>query len=183
MNAKLSVDPKKLKDALKKIKLSDRRFSVGEAAFSFNDGWLELQAQGVSVQITASGTWPGRVRVSLYNLRPMLSHPPKENPLLIRFQDDLLFFGSYSVSAQWEDISPQPELIPMGLSWVELLKLRFEYPEAALISSGMAPKIAMAEKKFEIRISKAAALLVETGVKEQDLMELVVGKLGESKKR
>jgi len=122
MNAELSVDPKELKAALKKIKLAGR-FSAGEVAFSFKDGFLELQAQGVSVQIAASGSWPGRVRVSLFSLRPLLLHPPKENPLLIRFQDDHLLFGSYSVPAQFEDISPLEVLVIMAHSKQQI---RFE---------------------------------------------------------
>ena len=58
MNAELLVDGRELKDALKTIRLSDRKLSCGEVAFSFTDGWLELQTQGVSVQIVASETWP-----------------------------------------------------------------------------------------------------------------------------
>ena len=183
MNAELSVNPKELKDALKKIRLSDRKFTVGEVAFSFKDGFLELQTQGVSVEIAASGTWPGKARANLFNLRPLLLHPPKENPLIIRFREGHLLFGSYSVPANWEDISPPPALIPMDLSWIELLKLRFEYPEAVLLSAGMGPKIEKAEEELRGAIGMAFSYLRETGITEKDLMELVERKLSEAKKR
>lgn len=182
MNAELLVDGRELKDALKTIRLSDRKLSCGEVAFSFTDGWLELQTQGVSVQIVASGTWPGRARASLSGLRPLLLQPPQGNQVVIRFSDDRLAIGSYSVRAQWEDISPPPTIVAMDLSWIELLKLRFEYSEATLISGGMGPKIARAEKELEANIAHAAVHLCETGVTEQDLLELVYRKLAESKK-
>lgn len=177
MDSKLSVNPKELKDAFKKIKLSDRKLAVGEVAFSFKDGFLELQTQGVSVQIPASGTWTGRVRVNVHNLRPMIQFPPKDNPLIIRYENNRLLFGSYSIPVQLEDISPPPTLIPMDLTWIELLRLKLEYPEATLISSGIKPKIEKAEEKLVSKVLKAADILKETGVSGKELMDLVRHKL------
>lgn len=180
MYAELSVERMELKGALKTLKFSDRTFSIGEVALSFKDGWLELQTQGISVQIAASGIWPGRARISLRSLRPILLNPPKDNPLIISFHEGHVLFGSYSVPSHWEDISPPAALVAMDISWIEVLKLRFKHSEAALISGGMGPKIAEAENKLKTKVAMARDYLIETGVTEQDLVDLVYRKLKES---
>jgi len=180
MNIEIKVSRSDFRSVLKKLKIANKPMKYGEAVISFDSNELCFQAQGVEVQIHAEGYWPGKARVSLFNLNPLLRLLrllPAQDPILIRYQDNKLFVQSYTMPCIWQDISPEFVEIPIDIPWTEILKLRYRYTEPQLISSGIMPKLVAAEDKLNNLIIAASKLLKPAGISEDDLHRLAEKKL------
>ena len=157
------------KAVLKQFKLVMKSVKTGDVHLSFDGSRMNITMQGLDTSITGQGYWPGTARVALRLILPLAKMPPENDPVTIRFKDAKMYVGSYSMPASWQHISPQTIELPLDAKPNDILRLRFRYSEAQILSSGFMPKLEELEKEAIVKITNAARLLKQYGVTPVDI--------------
>jgi hypothetical protein len=102
----LTVSATPLRTAFRKLaKLLPKRITKGaELVLRFQDGVLYIDGPGVTVDVPASGSWPGQARVPASFARMLAIGPPTGNPLTLEFVDgQLVIHGATTLrlTAAW----------------------------------------------------------------------------------
>lgn len=93
-----------------RIKLSDfkkaaepftkKRLKMTAVTLSFDNGQLIFEAGPIAVKVPAEGNWIGRVLFAPEILRAMAMVPPKQDPIIIAYENGRLSFGGVKISCQ-----------------------------------------------------------------------------------
>jgi len=145
---------------------------LGRALLSFENGFLSIVAGKVSTVMRAEGDWRGRATFFPEILRALAKEPPTHDPLPIAYAEGYLRIGNVTIPCLLDtenkpfiDDWPSPSL-------VDLLYLSRTVPPEKLKPS-LAKKANVAREVAERRIKKAAALLEDLEVLEEEIRALV----------
>lgn len=168
----LHVSRRELLDALKLLARHGRKRG-GNVALGYSDGCLELHYGGVTATASATGEWPGRMRIESKYLIGIRSLLPRDDPLVLRVEGNTFHVGGSTFPCAWDD--EQVELIPTAINAgrLDLLTLPYEYSDEQIAASGLAGPVADAEEWRDKLIERAASVLEPLGVRQGDLERLV----------
>jgi hypothetical protein len=144
-----------------------------DAVLSYENGMLEICLNGHTIQATAEGSLPGLTRISgirTINLSKVL---PTDDPLIIAFDGERLYMGSFSIPCVWHNVEANPIQLPIDPSLTTLLGLRLQYKEDEIFTSGFSQLVNEAEGKRKMLVRRAANVLEPLGVRLEDVERLV----------
>lgn len=176
--SRLAVSATHLQTAFRRLtKLLPKRFTKSaQLVLRFDNGVLFIDGPGTTVDLPASGSWPGRARLAASFARMLALAPPAGDPLVLEFADgQLVIRGATTLRlrAVWEDISPPRADTVLDLSDRELLKLQAREAPAAIVSSGLERAIRRAELRLQRSIDRAYKSLAEYGLSRDELEKSV----------
>lgn len=168
----LQVSRRELLDALKLLARHGRK-GGGNVVVGYSDGCLELHYGGVTARASATGDWPGGMRIEPKYVIGIRSLLPREDPLVLRVDGNPFRVGGATYPCGWDD--EQVELIPAAIntSRLDLLTLRYEYSDEQIAASGLAGPVADAEEWRDKLVERAAQVLEPLGVKHSDVERMV----------
>ena len=159
-------------------KVMGRRKNLGDALLMHDVGRLLIRVAGAEFAIPANGQWLGEWRVSATLLRALAKVPPAEDPVVVQVHGGRLRIAGTSMACHWQPPETASIEVPLNLDLRGRLKLAFQYSDAELQQSGIAPLIADAREEMERSIATAAKALAPLGVSPVDLRTLVITRLG-----
>jgi hypothetical protein len=167
--ARLSISATALRAAFATLNrlLPARSRKSGELVLSFAGGLLAIEGPGAGLEVAATGTWPGRARVSASITKMMATAPPDGDPLMLGYSEGrLVLAGSTTLrfKAAWEDISPARLEIPIDATDRDLLRVADSQTSAELTSAGLTGLVCTAEQRFQKVVDLTHAPLAKYGV-------------------
>src|SRR2546422_556832 len=92
------------------------------------DGNVSMFGPGASVTFDGNGYWPGSAFVQGALLKKLGLCLPAGDAIQLEFKDGLVI-GNVRLTARWQDISPEPAVIPLDASLGEILAVEVEQPD------------------------------------------------------
>jgi hypothetical protein len=169
----LTVNRQELAQGLQLLHKFVRTPEQLEAVFSFGDGLLSIQMDGMTVSAAAEGGWNGEARVSSIAMLSLAGGLPEADPLRVWVEENRLHVGSFSAPCVWQESGGSRIDWPINPSLSEALRLRFHHTDEEIARSGLASVVEAAEREQDRRIAQAAAILVPLGVGAADLRRMV----------
>ena len=163
---RLTLPAGPLQEAFERLEdlLPRKSIKTAELVLRFSAETLLVEGPGATVDVPATGVWPGRARVSASFTRLLATSLPDGDPLVLEFTDGrLVLRGATTIrfKAAWEDISPRRVDVALDLSDAELLKVRNRETSAAITSSGLGKLADGAERRFQHAVDLAYTPLSE----------------------
>jgi hypothetical protein len=155
--------------ALKSFRL---RSLSNTALLAFENGFLSIESGEQLVTMRALGEWHGRAWTNSNLLKALATAPPSEDPVAIAYSDGKLRVGSTTIGCDWELVSKVFVNKATNPSVLDLLAMDRSSPRSEVHASGLARRIREAQLKLEKDIRKAAKILVDAEVSEDDLWAL-----------
>ena len=144
------------------------------AAIAFRDGYASFEAEsGEVVAVHADGTWDGMARIPAYYLAVLYETPPREDPVVIRYEDGKLSISTLSVGCQWELVSAKTLKASESPSVLDLLALDRTVSRAEVHGTSLGKKIAQAKRVAGAAVTRAATSLAHFGIKREEVEAMV----------
>lgn len=94
-----------IKSAKHGAKLGKRNIARESVEFRYDGKNLVITIVDVGRSISASGSWEGKVSVSLALMGRFAKAPPTQDPLIISYTDSKLKIGTTSFPATWSQLA------------------------------------------------------------------------------
>jgi hypothetical protein len=173
MRYELKVNRKELIDGLILLRKTAKPKKNMEAVFSFEKSNFVVFVNGVSIEASAEGEFPGLVRIPAAQAITLSKLLPPEDPLTIAHDEERLYIGTFSMPCTWHNVQAHPVQLPIDASLPMLLGLRLKHTDEEIFQSGYSNPLGEAEHKKKMLITKAANALEPLGVKRADVERLV----------
>jgi hypothetical protein len=173
MKNDLRVERADLIDALKKLKKLVKRKTPAQAFLSFEKGMLVVSLDGISIECSAEGQFPGIVRIPGVKALTLSEVLPLEDPLTIGHDKQRLYIGPFSMSCGWLEGKPEPIQVPTDAPIRHMLALRLKYSEEQILKSGLSGAVHNARAVRTKLEHQAAYVLEPLGVTLSDIQTLV----------
>jgi hypothetical protein len=173
MRHELKVNRSELLDGLIRLKKAAKPKKNMEAVLSFERGNFVVFINGVSIDASASGEFPGLVRIDASKAINLAKALPSEDPLTIAHDEERLYIGTFSLGCTWHNVQLHPVQLPIDPPLPLLLGLRLKHSNQEIFQSGYSNPVGEAEHKARMLITKAANALEPLGVKRADIEKLV----------
>jgi len=173
MRHEIKVNRKELLDGLIRLKKAAKPRKHMEAVLSFEKGNFVVFINGVSVEASATGEFPGLVRIDATKAINLAKVLPPDDPLTIAHDEERIYFGTFSLGCTWHNVQAHPVQLPIDAPLPLLLGLRLKYSDQEIFQSGYSNPLGEAEHKAKMLITKAANALEPLGVKRGDVEKLV----------
>ena len=165
----LTVPRDQLKGAIQAVSVGLGRKGDFRIRMEFADGEMSLHGVGASTSIDAEGRWPGVALVSARVLKSVATRLPSGDFLHVSVRDGRFYIEAWSISAEWQDISPPAITVPINHAVVDILVLAKQKPKAVLVSSGLWPLVEQAKAELSQKLTSAAKVLGPLGITLSDL--------------
>jgi hypothetical protein len=171
----LTVVQPEFKDALSIFNRRGAR--LGPVLMVFEGGFLSFESGDRTAVMRAEGEWHGRATFRPEILRAIAAVPPSMNPIPIAYAENRLLIGGMTIKCQWKLAGDSfiKELVHPSL--MDLIVMERVIHRSELGSSDRGKKIRAAVRLLDRRISKASECLIDFGVKESEIRELVESKV------
>lgn len=173
MRYELKVNRQELLDGLNLLRKTAKPKKNIEAVLSFENGNFVVFVNGVSIEATAEGKFPGMVRIPAVQAITLAKVLPPEDPLTIAHDEKRLYIGTFSMPCAWNNVEPNPIQLPIDAPLPTLLGLRLKYTDQEIFQSGHSNPLDEAERKRKMLVTKAVNALEPLGVKRPDVEKLV----------
>jgi hypothetical protein len=173
MRHELKVNRAELADGLRTIRKSVKRKTMMDAVFSFEKGNLVVFLDGVQIEATAEGVFPGMVRIPGIKALSLSDLLPDEDPLRIAHDGERLYLGTFSMPCTWHNVEPNTIQLPMDAPFTVLLGLPLKYTDQEIFQSGLSKPLQQAQARRKLLTTKAVNLLAEFGVSRIEVEKLV----------
>jgi hypothetical protein len=173
MRPSLSVARDELMQALTVIRKHLKKPAMTELILTFKQATMYLEIPGMSVGVSANGTWPGQARVPATFVKVMTSVPPKSNPVQFYVADNRLYCSSFSIDCQWDEEPEECIKLPLDPTFLDLLGVADHYSAEAIEKAGLRKMVVDAETKRDVLINRATLALKIFGVSDAELRRLV----------
>lgn len=173
MRHELKVNRKELLDGLVRLKKAAKPKKNIEAGLSLEKGNFVVFINGVSIEASATGDFPGLVRMDASKAINLAKVLPPDDPLTIAHDEERLYIGTFSLSCAWHNVQAHPVQLPIDAPLPLMLDLRLKYSDQEIFQSGYSNPLGEAEHKAKMLITKAANTLEPLGVKRADVEKVV----------
>ena len=143
------------------------------AMLAFENGFLSIEAGERLVTLRAQGEWHGRARFSSNMLKALARFPPTANTIVITYDSGKLRIGSTVIACEWELVSKAFIKDATKPSKLDLLAMDRSSPRSEVLGSDLSKRIDQAHNRLAEKIKKAAELLKDAEISEEDLWHLV----------
>lgn len=128
----------------------------------------------------ATGTWSGRAYFSLEILRAIATVPPSENPVVLSYAQNHLLLGGLTIKCDWhERVDDDDDWVDIRAviepSIIDVLAMERSASRATVV--GIAQKVRSANEKLKRRIKAASSQLIDLGISESEIHEMVERKI------
>ncbi len=179
MRHELKVNRTQLINGLNLLRKTAKPKKNMEAVLTFEKGNLVVFVNGVSIDASAEGEFPGMIRIPATQAITLSKVLPPDSPLGIAHDEERLYIGTFSMPCVWHNVEPNPIQLPIDPPLTLLLGLRLKFTDKEIFQSGYSNPLGEAEHKRKMLITKAANALEPLGVKRAEVEKLV----GETVKR
>ena len=166
------------------LQVSGKEFAAGlktfrarkllpRALLSFEGGYLMIEAGDRMGAMHATGEWNGRASFSSDVLIALAKVPPHGDFFEITYEKSKLRIGHLTVGCDWEIVSAPFLKKVTSPGVLDLLAMDRTLPRTEIHGTGLAKQIRSARSQLARNLSKAAKLLAEVEITEDDLWELV----------
>lgn len=169
--SRLTIDPAEFKAALKPF--ARKGVKLGQVMIVFEGGFLSIESGEVVCVMRASGTWHGRATFKPSVLQALAKVPPVVNPIPLAYADGHLLLAGMTIPCEWQSTAKALVSDLLNLSAPELLALARTMPRAEIRGTDLGKRVAAAQVATERHIKSAAKQLVDLGVTETEIRELV----------
>lgn len=173
MRHELKVNRKDMIDGVNRLRKAAKPKKTMEAVLSFDGGDFVVFVNGVSINASASGSFPGLVRIPATKFINLSQFLPAEDPLPIGHDGERLYIGTLSIPCTWHNVQGHAVQLPIDASLPLLLGLRLKYSDQEIFQSGYSNLLGEAEYKAKLLITKAANVLEPLGIERADVETLV----------
>jgi hypothetical protein len=173
MRYELKVNRAELISGLNLLRKTAKPKKNMEAVLSFEKGNFVVFVNGVSIEASAEGEFPGLARIPAAQAITLSKVLPPEDPLTIAHDEKELYIGTFSMPCAWSNVDPHPIQLPIDAPLPLLLGLRLKYTDQQVFQSGYSNPLGEAERKRKLLITKASNALEPLGVKRADVEKLV----------
>ncbi len=177
MKYELRVNRTDLVDGLTKFRKLVKRKTKSDALLSFDDGMFVVSLDGISIESTADGQFPGLVRIPGVKALTLSKILPTEDPLTFAHDQQRLYVGTFSMPCTWMEGTPKVIQVPADAPLTHLLGLKLKYSDEEISKSGLASAVGNAEVTRRNLERQAAHILDPLGVSLSDLRTLVENRL------
>jgi hypothetical protein len=139
---------------------------------AFEGGFLSIECGDRLVTMRALGEWHGRAWFSSNLLKALATVPPSEDPIEVTYDGAKLRIGPTTVSCDWQLVSEAFIKDATKPSLLDLLAMDRSLPRSEIHGTGLARRIGEARAKLARNIFKAARLLDDAEISEDDLWRL-----------
>ena len=186
MRHELRVNREQLVSGLNTLRKAAKPKKNMEAVLSFEKGNFVVYVNGVSIDSSAEGEFPGLVRIPAPQAITLAKVLPPEDPLTVAHDEKRLYIGTFSMPCVWHNVDPHPVQLPIDAPLPVLLGLRLNHTDEEIFQSGYSNPLGEAEHKRKMLITRAANALEPLGVKRAEVEGLVdeavkrINKVGQS---
>ena len=173
MKHELLVNRADLIDGLKKLGKLVKRKTKAEALLSFEKGMLVVSLDGISIESSAEGAFPGFVRIPGAKALTLSKILPPEDPLTVAHDQQRLYVGTFSMPCAWLEGEPKPIQVPTDAPVTHLLALKLKYSDEQISQSGLGSAVGSAQATRGKLERQAALILEPLGVNLSDVRTLV----------
>ncbi|HWN08413.1 MAG TPA: hypothetical protein VNO50_03925 [Pyrinomonadaceae bacterium] len=173
MKYELKVNRKELIDGLNLLRKTAKPKKNMEAVLTFEDGNFVVFVNGVSIEATAQGAFPGMVRIPAAQAITLAKVLPPEDPLTIAYEETRLYIGTFSMPCVWHNVEPNPIQLPINPPFTVLLGLPLKYSDQEIFQSGLSKPLDEAQRRRKLLTTKAVNLLLEFGVSRAEVEKLI----------
>lgn len=169
MKNRLEIDRHEFAAAIKIFKV---RSLPRSAMLAFEGGFLSIEAGNRLVTMRAVGEWHGRARFTTNLLKALAAAPPNDNPVVIIYDDGKLAVGATMVDCRWQVVSKAFIKDATKPSPLDLIAMDQTLPRSEIHGTGLAKRIQDARVRLAENILRAAKLLKDAEISEDDLFNL-----------
>ncbi len=144
-----------------------------EALIAFNGGFLSFEVGELVAAVRAEGEWHGRASISAQMLGVLALAPPIEDPVAIAYDGDRLKISTVTMHCNWEQDGAHLIQRVENPGPLDLLALDRTVSRAEIHGTDLGKRITQAKRTVEGSVTKAAKLLTNLGITENDLWDLI----------
>jgi len=120
-----------------------------EAVLAFGDGRLTIALPGMRTAIPADGKWVPSVRVPARILLDFGRRLPKEDPFLLKVEEDHLVLGGHAIPCQRDHPELRLVRLPLNASPADILRVASTYTPEEIERSGLSPLVRQAQARHK----------------------------------
>jgi hypothetical protein len=173
MRHELKVNRKELLDGLIRLKKAAKPKKNMDAVLSFENGNFVVFINGVSIEATAEGQFPGLVRIPAAQAITLAKVLPPEDPLTVTHDEKRLYIGTFSMGCVFHNVEPNPIQLPIDPPFTLLLGLPLQYTDEQIFQSGLSKPFEEAQRRRKLLTTKAVNLLQEFGISRAEVEKLI----------
>lgn len=144
------------------------------AVIAFRDGYASFETEsGEVVAVHADGTWDGMATIPAYYLAVLYETPPREDPVIIRYEDGKLSVSTLSVGCKWESVGAKGIKAAESPSVLDLLALDRTVSRAEVHGTSLGKKISQAKRIASAAVTRAATSLAHFGIAREEIETMV----------
>jgi hypothetical protein len=176
--ASLSVDRKQFATALRLLTRNVKLAKAGEAILRFVEGDLVIQIGGAKVSARARGRWPGEARLLGRFLLGAAVALPACDPIPIRVEAKRLYLDRISIRCVWQRLGAARIEIPIEATVGMIARIGREQSREEIEASGLGSVVDAALRQENELIERAAAILAQLGVTEEEVRRMATTRAG-----
>lgn len=173
MRYDLRVNRPELVESLKRLSKLVKRKTKSDALLSVANGMLVVSLDGISIETSAEGKFPGLVRIPGAKALTLSKILPSEDPLTIGHDRQRFYVGTFSMPCAWLKGEPKPIQVPTDAPLTHLLGLKLKHSDEQISKSGLGSAVAAAQSTRMKLERQAAHILEPLGVNLTDIRTLV----------
>ena len=177
MDNRLQISLSEFKLALKPF--AAKRRALTKVLVAYEGGYLSFESGDVTAVLRATGTWSGRAYFSPEILRAIATVPPSENPVVLSYAQNHLLLGGLTIKCDWHEGVDDDDWVDIRAviepSIIDVLAMERSASRATVV--GIAQKVRSANEKLKRRIKAASSQLIDLGISESEIHEMVERKI------
>ena len=173
MTSSFVANRNELAEAFKTLQKFLKRRTDIEAVLTFDNDRLAIDANGITVRASGTGSLHGQAYVNWRSLVGLATIMPEGDAVLIKVETSQLIIGTTMIPCVWQESIIELIEHPMDAPPLMALRLKDKYTDEEIVRSGLLEKVWEAERQMEEMIVQAAAILGPLGVDASDVRKLV----------
>lgn len=153
------------------LKFHKRRTDI-QAVLTFDNDSLAIDANGITVRATGTGSLQGQAYVNWRSLLGLATIMPEGDAVLIKVEASHLIVGTTTIPCSWQESIINVIEHPMDPPLLMTLRLKDKYTDEEIVRSGLLEKVWEAERQMEEMIVQAAAIVRPLDVNAGDVRKL-----------
>lgn len=144
-----------------------------DALIAFSGGFLSFEAEDLVAAVRAEGEWHGRATISVRMLGILALTPPLEDPVPLVYDGGRLRISTVTMRCDWDQDGARLVQRAENPGPLDLLAMDRTVSRAEVHGSDLGKRITAAKRKVGNAVTRAANLLADLEITEEDLREML----------
>ncbi|MEK6285652.1 MAG: hypothetical protein AABO57_07920 [Acidobacteriota bacterium] len=173
MTSTFVANRNELEEAFKTLRKFLKRRTDIEVVLTFDNGRLSIDANGITVRASGTGSLHGQAYVNWRSLVGLATIMPEGDAVLIKVEASQLIIGTTMIRCIWQESIIKLIEYPMDAPVLMTLQLKDKYTDEEIVRSGLLEKVWEAERQMDEMIVQSATILRPLGIEIGDVRTLV----------